>query len=144
MVLGRLVDMVAKYFLLLVLSVCLRADSRSFCQGSTFLINLQKSYESTFVESIVLLAFDRFLAVSSPMRSLKYRQPSFANSLCIGLWCFSVKVLFKKLLELVTSVKLIIYQYIILIYYKYIMVEKKARVSKLENFEFRLENFLLE
>ena len=40
--------------------------------------------------SVVLLAFDRFLAVSLPMRSVKYRSRSFANFLCIGLWCFSI------------------------------------------------------
>lgn len=42
--------------------------------------------------SVVLLAFDRFLAVSAPMsgKRFKYRTRSFANFLCIGLWCFSI------------------------------------------------------
>ena len=41
--------------------------------------------------SVVLLAFDRFLAVIPDKVSKKrWRSSSFANFLCIGMWCFSI------------------------------------------------------
>lgn len=45
-------------------------------------------YASRF--SVVLLAFDRFIAVSAPLKTVKYRTQKYAKTLCTILWSVCV------------------------------------------------------
>ena len=66
-------------------------------------------YASRF--SVVLLAFDRFIAVSAPLKTVKYRTQRYAQRLCTILWSVCIVTRIGQLiLTILCCVKVVIYR----------------------------------